>query len=80
MENKCTEGKLPTLDIKIWITEGRIWYQLFQKPMSNKVEIQEKSALSEHIKPSGRGGEEIKTHQISATKQNISPGRPVHGE
>ena len=45
-------GKLPTLDIKICIPEGRIWYWFFQKPMSKNVVIQKKSALSEKIKSS----------------------------
>ena len=46
------DRKLPTLDFKIWIENGRIWYQFFQKLMSNNVVIQERSALSEQVKVS----------------------------
>ena len=46
------DNKLPTLDIKIWIARGKIWYQFFQKPMSNNVVIQERSALSDQVKVS----------------------------
>ena len=44
------EGKLPTLDWKIWISEGRIWYKFFEKPMSANMVIQAKSALSTQVK------------------------------
>ena len=43
------DGKLPILDIKIWITGMQIWYEFYQKPMSNNVILQEKSALSENV-------------------------------
>ena len=46
------DGKLPTLDIKVWLENLRIWYQFFQKPMSNNVVIQEQAALSEMVKVS----------------------------
>ena len=44
------DKKLPTLDLKIWLRDGRLWYQFFEKIMSNNVVIQEKSALSESVK------------------------------
>ena len=46
------DGKLPTLDIEIWKTAMQIWYEFYQKPMSNNVVLQEKSALSENVKVS----------------------------
>ena len=46
------DGKLPTLDIKIWIEKMRIWYMFYQKPMCNNIVIQEKSALSDIVKVS----------------------------
>ena len=42
--------KLPTLDIEIWLENLQIWYQFYQKPMSNNIVLQEKSALSETVK------------------------------
>jgi hypothetical protein len=35
------DGKLSTLDIKIWIDNLQIWYIFYQKPMSNNIVIQE---------------------------------------
>ena len=46
------DGKLPTIDIKIWIDNIQIWYMFYQKPMSNNIVIKEKSALSEMVKSS----------------------------
>ena len=46
------DRKLQTLDFKIWIENGRIWYQFFQKLMSNNMVIHERSALSEQVKVS----------------------------
>ena len=31
------DGKLPTLDIKIWIDNLQIWYMFYQKPMGNNI-------------------------------------------
>ena len=50
--NDFENRKLPTLDIEIWIDKLRIWYRFYQKPMSNNIVIQEKSALSEMVKSS----------------------------
>ena len=44
------DGKLPTLDTKIWIQNRRVWYMFFEKPMSANVVIQAESALSEQVK------------------------------
>ena len=44
------DKKLPTLDLRIWLSDGRLWYQFFDKSMSNNILIQEKSALSESVK------------------------------
>ena len=37
-----------------------IWYEFFQKPMSNNVVIQKKSALSENVKLSSRTEEVVR--------------------
>ena len=45
------DGKLPTLDTKIWIESGRkIMYEFFEKTMAANVLIQAKSALSDQVK------------------------------
>merc|ERR1712106_665507 len=44
------DNKLPTLDLKIFIQDGRIEYQFFEKEMSDNVVIQAQSALSESVK------------------------------
>ena len=31
------DGKLPKLDIKIWIDNLQIWYMFYQKPMGNNI-------------------------------------------
>ena len=44
------DGKLPTLDTKIWMENRRVWYMFFEKPMAANVLIQAESPLSEQIK------------------------------
>ena len=39
-ENK----KLPTLDLEIWIEDGVILYQFYEKPMGNNVVVQATTA------------------------------------
>ena len=41
------DGKLPTLDLKIWIQDGVIEYEFYEKPMSGNTVVRAKTALSE---------------------------------
>ena len=44
------DGKLPTLDTKIWVEAGKILFQFYQKPMASNLVIQADSALSSSVK------------------------------
>ena len=44
------DGKLPTLDTKIWMENRRVLYLFFEKTMAANVVIQAESALSEQVK------------------------------
>ena len=43
-------GRLPTLDMEMWIENGRILYSYYEKPVAAKTVINQKSALSENTK------------------------------
>ena len=38
-------GRLPTLDMEMWIENGRILYSFYEKPVAAKTVINQKSAL-----------------------------------
>ena len=40
------DGKLPSLDINIWVEGGRILYEFFEKTMSTNLVVEAESALS----------------------------------
>ena len=45
------DGKLPSLDINIWVAEGRIiMYEFFEKMMASNLMVEAKSALSKEVK------------------------------
>ena len=44
------DRKLPTLDVKIWVKDGIIEYEFFEKPMSANTVLHAKTALSEQVK------------------------------
>ena len=46
------EGKLPSLDINIWVENGRILYEFFEKPMATNLMVEAGSALSREVKMS----------------------------
>ena len=39
-------GKLPILDLEVWVTGHRIYYQFFKKSMASKKVVQARSACS----------------------------------
>ena len=46
------DGKLPSLDINIWVEDGRILYEFFEKPMATNLMVEAGSALSREVKMS----------------------------
>jgi hypothetical protein len=44
------DGKLPTLDLKIWVQAGVVDYEFYEKPMSGNTVVHAKTALSEQVK------------------------------
>ena len=40
------DGKVPSLDINIWVEEGRILYEFFEKLMATNLMVEADSALS----------------------------------
>ena len=45
-ENK----RLPTLDFECWVSDNKVLYSFYEKPMARKTQIQRKSALGENVK------------------------------
>ena len=43
------DGKLPTLDLKVWIQDGVIEYEIYQKPMSGNIVVHAKTAFCEQV-------------------------------
>ena len=67
--NDFEDKKLPTLDIKIWLKDIRIWYQFYQKPMCNNIVIQANSALSETVKVSSLTEEVVR--RLKHTREDL---------
>ena len=44
------DGKLASLDTKIWVSEGMILFEFFNKPMATNLCVQADSALSEETR------------------------------
>ena len=44
------DGKLPTLDLKVWIQDGVIEYEFYEKPTSGNTVVHVKTALSDQVK------------------------------
>ena len=45
------DKKLPTLDLKVWMSlDNKILFEFYEKPMNTNMVLQRKSALSENIK------------------------------
>ena len=43
-------GRLPTLDFECFVSENKVLYSFYEKPMAKKTLIQRKSALGENVK------------------------------
>ena len=44
------DNKLPTLDLKLWMENGLIEFEYYEKPMSTNLVVHAKTALSENTK------------------------------
>ena len=46
-----SDGKLPSLDTKIWVMDGwRVLFEFFEKTMATNLMVEAESALSREIK------------------------------
>ena len=45
-----SDGKMPVLDLKIWVENNKIYYTFYKKDVSSKFIVLKRSALSESIK------------------------------
>ena len=50
IEDDFADRKLPTLDVKVWIRDGIIEYEFYEKPMAANTVLHAKTALSEQTK------------------------------
>ena len=67
------DGKLPSLDINIWVEDGRILYEFFEKLMATNLMVEADSALSREVKMSTLS-EEI-ARRLRNTSQRIDSTR-----
>ena len=44
------DGKLPTLDVKIWVVDNTIYFDYFEKPMNTNLVLHAKTAQSQCVK------------------------------
>ena len=53
-------GTLPTLDSQLWMSEGRVMYKFYEKPMANKKVISRRSAMGENSKQASLSQEVVR--------------------
>ena len=54
------DQKLPTLDVNIWIREGLIEYEFYEKPMGANIVLNSRTALSDQTKFSSLSQEVVR--------------------
>ena len=67
------DGKLPSLDINIWVENGIILYEFFEKTMATNLMVEASSALSREVKMSTLS-EEI-ARRLRNTSQRLDCAR-----
>ena len=65
---KHDDGKMPILDMKVWMEEGFIMYQHYQKPMASKMVLHAASAQSTQCKDSVHTQEILRRLLNSSTR------------
>ena len=74
LEEDFTDGKLPSLDIAIWVEAGRrVMYEHFEKTMASNLLVEAKSALSMEVKQATLS-EEV-ARRLRNTSLRLDPGR-----
>ena len=67
------DQKLPTLDTKIWVEDGRlIHFEFYQKPMSSNLVLQADTALSNTVKISSLKEEVVRRLKYTSMRLNHS--------
>ena len=64
-------GKLPTLDMQLWMEGGKVMYKFYEKPMAAKTVIQKLSALSENSKVASLSQEVIRRMKNTSEQLQI---------
>ena len=67
------DGKLPSLDINIWVEGMTIWYEFFEKTMASNLMVEAGSALSKEVKLSTLS-EEV-ARRLRNTSLKLDPAR-----
>ena len=48
--NNHPSGRMPVLDLEVWVKDNRIMHSFYSKPMSSKYTILKRTALSDNVK------------------------------
>ena len=67
------DGKLPSLDVNIWVENGVILYEFYEKPMATNLMVEACSALSREVKMSTLS-EEV-ARRLRNTSQRLNSAR-----
>lgn len=71
MPSDFPDQKLPTLDLKTWLLDGKLVYEFYEKPMCNNVVVHAKSALGETVKSA------TLTEHVMRRLKNTSQALPI---
>ena len=66
-----SDGRLPTLDTNLWISNCCVMYKYFEKPMSTKKVIMRSSALSENTKISSLSQDMVRRMKTTSEKLDM---------
>ena len=63
--------KLPTLDVKIWIVNGRIELDFYEKPMANNMVLHARTAQSDKNKFASLTQEVVRRLKTCRQRENL---------
>ena len=63
-------GKMPLLDLQVWVDNNKLWYEHFRKPMANPLLMMSISAMPDIIKRTAL------TQEVVRTRRNTHPDLP----
>ena len=63
-------GKMPLLNLEVWVDNNKLMYENYRKPMSNQLLMLEMSAMPAGMKRT------VLTQEVVRIRRNIHPGLP----